>query len=313
VVDESRKLVCWGSNAAGQLGADDIGAGGVSEVPVSVSSGITWIETGNFGTDLIDVVDVSLGAEHSCAVLGTGHLACWGQQADGRLGNGDDASGVFGQPLIGVDESRMAVTNAEQVSVGRVHGCIVTKAKSVACWGDNSSGQLGQSPQALTHSSVVVPVPGLGNVTDVAAGAVHTCAISAGQVYCWGNNEHLQLGTRAGSPANHVPTAIAGLSNVVAVVAGRAHTCAIDAMGSASCWGSNGHGELQRGDFADSASPVRVAEGVTAIAPGDGFTCVLTATGAACWGDNLFGQLGRGHTDFEPQSAPENVSSLVTH
>jgi alpha-tubulin suppressor-like RCC1 family protein len=81
---------------------------------------------------------------------------------------------------------------------------------------------------------------------DVAAGSVHTCAITAGgTLVCWGANDSGQLGngTTAASPTT-APTPVPGLAGVEAVAAGGAHTCARLTGGTVACWGSDTSGQL---------------------------------------------------------------------
>ncbi len=117
---------------------------------------------------------------------------------------------------------------------------------SVACWGSNDHGQLGQG---YIGSSISAPalVSGLSaRAKHVAAGGYHTCVVlDDGAVLCWGRCLETQIGdgtaactfTVAGKPE---PTPVFGLgagSEVVKIAAGRLHTCAVMSNGSAVCWG----------------------------------------------------------------------------
>jgi alpha-tubulin suppressor-like RCC1 family protein len=132
----------------------------------------------------------------------------------------------------------------------------------------------------------------------VSAGEKHTCVLTdAGSVYCWGNNEHGQLGD--GTMVNRsVPVMVAGVENARAVAAGWAHTCVLTADGAVKCWGYNKNGELGNGKTLDSSFPVDVIgleAGVVSIGTKEDHTCAVTAEGGVqCWGFNEFGQLGNG-------------------
>lgn len=82
---QSGKLVCWGSNRWVQLGLRTWGqeseplATRPSEVP-----------------DLHEVVDVSVGKRHVCAVVSDGSVACWGSTLRGQCGT--LATGMFRTP-----------------------------------------------------------------------------------------------------------------------------------------------------------------------------------------------------------------------
>ena len=71
---------CFGDNSAGQLGSGSIGS--ARETPGAVA-GLT-------GT----VVDVTAGASHSCAVMSTGQVRCWGLNDQGQLGIGSKVTAV---------------------------------------------------------------------------------------------------------------------------------------------------------------------------------------------------------------------------
>jgi alpha-tubulin suppressor-like RCC1 family protein len=82
------------------------------------------------------------------------------------------------------------------LSAGMFHTCAALADGSAHCWGGNGSGQLGDG--TLTSTDLPTPVSGLGSgsgVTLIAAGAYHTCAVTAdGAAHCWGSNMSGNLG-----------------------------------------------------------------------------------------------------------------------
>jgi alpha-tubulin suppressor-like RCC1 family protein len=165
-----------------------------------------------------------------------------------------------------------------------------------------------------TDSPTPVEVSGLSSrVTSVAAGYLHTCALTTdGDIWCWGRNDLGQLGNGT-VVASATPVEVVGLDgSATAVVAGNRHTCALTTEGRVRCWGSNSNGQIGDGTPNHKAEPVDVvglASGVSAIASGTEHVCALTARGAVkCWGQNGVGQLGDGTT--EDRSVPVNVSAL---
>ena len=135
---------------------------------------------------------------------------------------------------------------------------------------------------------------------QVATGAYHTCGVLGdGSVWCWGVNEHGQLGSgtlaNSASPVHVVelPEAAVGLS------AGRSHTCAVLQDGTLWCWGDNSSGQIAPDAQSDNVTPVLVSDPagqVAQVACGDDFTCIRLASDGTvwCWGANALGQLGDG-------------------
>ena len=198
------------------------------------------------------------------------------------------------------------------IATGSAHSCAITASNGVRCWGANDFGQLGDG--TIDKQLTPVGVSGLGSgVSAIAAGGVHTCALTAtGAVKCWGR-------TTIGQPIEPTPIDVPGLgSGVVAIAVGGDHACAVTATGNASCWGLNKYGELGDGTLNSTTVPVTVVgmgAGVRAIAAGgdDGgsHTCALTvAGGVKCWGYGLLGQVGDG--TFAERHTPVDVIGLAS-
>jgi len=268
---------CWGHNLFGSLGDG-------STTNRSTPATVDGLGTG--------AAAATAGAFHTCALIGTGAVRCWGLNRSGQVGDGLPIdllapTGVGG--LGGV------VT----VAAGESHACARTGAGAAWCWGGNGYGELGDG--TTTMRAVPAPVTGLGSgVTAVAAGSRHSCALTAaGALFCWGNNYYGQLGDGT-STDRLAPTAVSGLaSGVVAVATGFYHACAATTAGAAWCWGGNYSGELGDGTTTTRFAPVAVSglSGVAAVAAGGNHSCAVTTAGAVwCWGYNYYGQLGNGTT-----------------
>lgn len=251
----------------------------------------------------IPIVQISAGIDHTCAVMSTGQVKCWGKGEYGTLGDGTETDRLTPNTVPGV-------SSAVEVKARRYHTCARMSSGLVQCWGLNTNGQLGINtvdPNKLVPSVVV----GISTAVEITLGNTHTCALlSSGQVQCWGQNTNGQLGDGTLSEQNS-PVLVSGITNAVQILAGLSHTCARLSTGVILCWGKNEFGQLGDGTNTDRSTPVAVS-GISAaidISTGEDFTCaVLTSGQVRCWGINLNGVLGDG--TFTDSSTPVTVLGI---
>jgi len=186
--------------------------------------------------------------------------------------------------------------------------------REARCWGANDNGQLGRATDLpSTFVPVQVAFPVTVDVTAIAAGSAHTCAIANGDVWCWGDNTFGQLGSGPG-PGGSTPKHVTAGGNALRLAAGSWHTCYADTS-TVSCWGKNDFGQLGDGAVLPGASrflPNAVA-GLTApsmIAAGESHTCAIASGGVWCWGANGAGQLGNG-SGTSARSSPDQTSPTL--
>ena len=317
-VMDSGSVECWGANSAGQLGDGTTTARSTAVAVVGLGA---------------EVVAVTAGPLHTCALTAGGAVKCWGQNVFGQLGDGTTTSRTTPVDVVGLGSGVTAV------SAGGNHTCAVMDSGGVRCWGANSSGEVGDG--STTARSQPVDVSGLGSgVTAVSAGLTSTCAVVSGGAKCWGANNSGQVGD--GTITNRsTPTDVFGLaSGVGQVTAGDTHSCAVMTDGSADCWGANISKQLGDGTIQTRLTPVvaaAVGSNVTSISIGPSVvaaavtvcvgtggggectnetvnsfassTCILTTTGTTeCFGYNFFGQLGDG--TLSTRSTPAEVHGL---
>ena len=277
---ESGIVRCWGGNELGQLGTGDA-------APISSATPLT------VSAPLSNVVALSAGYHHTCAVLGSGGVMCWGENAYGQLGNGSDVNNA-----VPVEASGLSGVAA--VTAGYQRTCAVLHTGALMCWGSDR----GSLPTLVNEVSAVA---------SVALGYSFTCVrTTAGAVECWGTNEEGQLGDGT-TTTRYTPGAVSGLSDVVAIAAGYYSSCARTSSGAVKCWGWNGSGQLGDGSTTSGTVSVDAVLGDAAISidVGSNHACAVTSAGRVkCWGSNEYGQLGNGRTNVE--STPATISRPIT-
>src|SRR5262249_32118890 len=161
------------------------------------------------------------GVAHTCALIGDGTVQCWGRSDNGQLGNGS-----MGGTTQSTTPVAATISGVSDLAVGQRHNCAVVAGGAVQCWGRNNSSQLGDG--GTTTQPTPVAVVGLpGAASHVAAGQLHSCALlSAGTVYCWGDNASGQLGNSSTTPSP-TPVQAVGLSGITAITSWGSHSCAI--------------------------------------------------------------------------------------
>jgi alpha-tubulin suppressor-like RCC1 family protein len=258
----------------------------------------------------VQIAQLSLAEDHSCARLSDGTVRCWGLNDDGGLGHGVNKPST--------DAWRPITTLIDGVTDLDCHGkhcCAVRGAGEVHCWGFTLWGQLGSN---VSDGSTPLLVEGLGKATRLALGTSHSCALLEDRtVACWGTNAQGQLGD--GDPAKPAieptPRLVKGLDQVDQLVAGDNHTCALRA-GKALCWGRNaaGQGELGVGSQASVVATPAEVKGLEKIKQLLAFgqtTLALLEDGTVMgWGNSAAGQLGTAALAAPSQPLPIKVEGV---
>jgi alpha-tubulin suppressor-like RCC1 family protein len=252
---------------------------------------------------------ISSGYAFSCAVMNGQHsVFCWGADNAGQLGTPvppGDTGRRTPQPVPGL-------TGVQELAAGGGHVCALLEDASVVCWGEDYYGQLGDGLAGPGHDrEAPAPVrlgpaaPALTGVRHISSGVHHTCALTSGEVYCWGANGSGQLGD--GTTVQRPWPARLDSTGVLGVFAGVHHTCA-QTMQGVLCWGADEWGQLGDGAATHSVcvdpaagpqdcslTPVDTAlPSATLLRAGHYHTCALAGLDLWCWGLNAAGQLGNG-------------------
>ena len=137
---DNATVKCFGSAGNGRLGTgdtldigDEPNEMGDALLPISMGTGVS-------------AVAISAGGAHTCVLLNTAAVKCFGNGADGKLGIGSqadigDGPGEMGDALATVSLGTGRTVLA--VSAGLAHTCAMLDDASVKCWGNGGSGRRG--------------------------------------------------------------------------------------------------------------------------------------------------------------------------
>lgn len=300
---------CWGGNLHGQLGNGTVG--GFVEVPVQA----VGLESG--------VSQLSSGTYHTCALLDTGEVKCWGYNVAGLLGTGhpDNSDEKLPTPafvILGTGGEHL--TGVTQIDCGSWHTCALLVDGSVSCWGANDVGQLG-SPVPTEYSTIIpfpVTVPFEGSFKDIALGRMHSCAIASnGTVFCWGVNYNGELGLGYMDwDAHPTPTLINyPYSDAAEIDSGGDRTCMKTDSAGVYCWGNYSGYDYDQGEVfpvVGLRGPVKsLSTGGNTFRYNQHTCAVIEGTGALqCWGENGYSQLGDGTYNNYTSNKPVDVVGL---
>ncbi|MCU0672316.1 MAG: hypothetical protein MUE69_05930 [Myxococcota bacterium] len=275
-------VVCWGSNRFAQTG---------------MSATTTGRSTPNTVPGLIDALELAAGDSFTCARRVGGTVACWGSQADGRLGNEMVAPAAVATPvtLTGIGDATSLVGSADAFA------CVEVGALEPRCWGTGGfeNTALGAGRRGVAAAPVAATrLTGIDLTSLVGGVGVSYGVDEDGRVRCWGSSFDAKCGPSG--TTSELPLTYEMPLDVVEVAGGNGAVWARTASGSLFCWGRNSSGQCALGtldtpietptlltDFADT----------TSVAAGSEHSCVLRRDGSVwCAGANAQGQLGNGST-----------------
>ena len=283
-------VVCWGANFTGNLGGL---AAYTNNLPIALAYDGTNIQQ--------NITTLDAAYLHTCLIVTAGgnkRWKCVGANVVGQLGNSANATTSNLVDVINTNTSAV-FDNIEKIANGTFHSCALTSANEIFCTGSNNVSQMGVAVAADSCQDVnsgtfnyydkvisncqqeAVAIAGLsGTITDIVAGHRHTCVLnSLGEVYCWGDNYELQVGsTTRGKIATPVKVASITASKLYAF---EHSTCAITSEGL-KCWGSLSGGHIGGGHPQYSSIPVTsqaFSSGVEDVVVWAGSLCITKGTG----------------------------------
>lgn len=316
-----RSLMGWGANDSGQLGNGS--TANPSEAVAVDQSHALRRKT---------IVQIVQGFAHSLALSSEGKVYAWGSNDKGQLGLGS-SSGMASLPTpvsTTPGSSALAGKFVVRIAAGRSHSLAYCSDGTLAAWGDNASGELGDGGTVLRRAPVAVDT-GRGalagrSVTMIAAGTAVSFALCAdGAVVAWGSNENGRLGNGTDLPET-APVLVArggGASALfgrtpIEISAGGSHALALCSDSTIVAWGGNAAGQLGDGTTQRRLAPVEVQGAasremreilldgatITKISAGGDHSLALLSNGSVLsWGGNEHTQLGGGADTLRPLPA----------
>ncbi len=286
------KVWAWGVNSSGQLGQGTTADSSVA-VQVQDTTGV-----------ITNAIGISAGAGHLVILRADKNVFAVGLNTSSQLGNG---SNVNQSKAVPVREGAGNLGGVSAVSCGAYHSLAVIEVDgTVRAWGLNTTGQLGNG--TLTAQNKAVPVSGLTDVVDLAAGANHSLALKANlEVWGWGDNYKGKLGT-GNSNQSLIPIRAAGSTTYAYRISAKGNSSALVRKDGAVM----GFGENLFGNFGNNTKGYTWMVGSVMATSSTAFTSVrqISASGTHSssirndesvwsWGNNQYGQLGNNATSVQ--------------
>lgn len=215
---------CWGNNGVGQLGNGTRSYDFQSNI-LSPSPTATEV------VGLTDIVQISAGYYHTCAIDGSWRVYCWGSGMIGELGD----RGANSPALLSPAEA-VIISSAESIAAGSQFSCAMS-AGSVKCWGWGRGGRLGIGTDANWEwPNSTFPLP------DIEI-----------------ENGYIEPST---SPSSDEAAPVVGMqSGVSHISVSTRGGCGLMTDQRVKCWGENYPGRIGDGTDVDRWSPVYVRSG----------------------------------------------------
>ena len=191
ILSEEGAVYCWGKNDYGQLGD-----GTTQRKYVMTQVLLPFSDP---------AVSVKVGSYHSCALLLSGDLKCWGHNNYAQIGTKSNNPSSYNYPTSVIDLPIRPI----DFDLGQSHTCALLLTQTILCWGEGGNGQLGDGTASWTasspdHRTVKFNYDAnniFSNPVQIEVGYLSSCLIfEQGQIGCWGYNGYGQLGD--GSKSN---------------------------------------------------------------------------------------------------------------
>ena len=300
------QVFSWGNDVSGQLGNAGWNTYYMLPVPVSTSGALSGKT----------VVAIAAGYSHNLALCSDGTVVAWGSGSQGQIGTGSTYGVVSVPEAVSRYSGAGSVLSGKSVvaiAAGGQHSLALCSDGTLAAWGGNQKGQLGDNttsqqnyPRAVSTANGTSALFGR-TITAISAGSDYSLALcSDGKVVAWGGNAYGQLGVTT-TVDSKLPVLVSTTETesaffgraVVSIMACGNHSRALCSDGSMVAWGHNQAGSLGDGTATDRYAPVVVNPlGGGGVLQGRNIV-TFTSNQALCsdgtlaaWGYNLNGQVG---------------------
>ena len=234
-----------------------------------------------------------------------GTVKTWGRPGGDylSLGEGTDRSPEVTEPRL-----LAGVGDIVDAAVGEAQVLLLKRDGTVLAWGSNSECEVGTGDDKTRFTPV--PVPGLHNVKQIAAGQhVSGAVLADGTVWLWGLGQKGQLANGLWgwqTPCAKVPTKVEGLTGVKQLSLGDVSALALNDDGTVWGWGTNANGELCDGTTAHCPRPVQmtgIANAVNVVVNYNSIVVLADGTVRMC-GINSLMALGDSSADNKEHLTP---------
>ena len=235
-INENKEVYGWGLNSNGELG---------------IGSYTNKVANPTKAKYIADVIDISVGKNHSILLKTTGEVYVTGLNIYGQLGNNDTSIKKVDtftkvEGLTGI--ARISATDSANI-VSTINGKVYT-------WGLNIYGELGLGDKVNKYEPTLVS--DIENIVQVEGGKNHSILLDKnGNVYTSGSNKYGQLGIGI-NVEKLTFTKIDSLNDVMTISAGNTYTAVAKTDGTVWGFGDYNHGDKELKSKTNSFVPMQV-------------------------------------------------------
>lgn len=204
---------------------------------------------------------IATGNAGTCVLPEGARMKCWGAPAGGVFAAEDNKIGSHEPEYLIDSEAPVALALSAR------HGCLLRPDSTVACWGNNQHGQVGDGTTEMRFSPTAVK--GLTGAIAISVGYDFSCAVlKTGALMCWGNPERGGFGEK--SVKKVLEPVASPITDVASIAIKSSSSCALQRNGKVVCWGANHNAQLGLGTLSPrnelvAPTPVPKLDGITEI------------------------------------------------